>query len=60
MHWLKALQTLSKSACRLRGKRWRRRPGMEMPQTLRCLPAGVLRSARCSFPPPPLLCRRIA
>jgi hypothetical protein len=58
MDWLKVLRVLSKKA---RGQRRRRRPAIDAPQTPRCLPIGILRSARCSYPPAaPLLRRRIA
>jgi hypothetical protein len=61
MHWLKALKALSKTARLVRGRRWRWRPEPEIRRTVRCLPTGILRSARCSYPPAlPLLRRRIA
>jgi hypothetical protein len=60
MHWLKALKALSKTARLVCGRRWRRQPP-EIRRTVRCLPTGILRSARCAYPPAsPMLRRRIA
>jgi hypothetical protein len=59
MGWLNALRMLSRSACRLR--RGRKLQRATTRTVLRCLPTGILRSARCAYPPPaPVLRRRIA